>query len=106
MGVVALVGFKNAVGFFTRSSKIQGSIFFFAGFLIIMLGWWMFTLVGFLSQMWGIFHLFRSFLGTIMIYGQSLPVIGGLLRNDTVKSAVRIIENAGGDKKGKAKFEV
>ena len=56
--------------------------------------------------MWGIFHLFRSFLGTIMIYGQSLPVIGGLLRNDTVKSAVRIIENAGGDKKGKAKFEV
>ena len=49
MGVVALVGLKNAVGFFTRSSKIQGSIFFFAGFLIIMIGWWMFTLVGFLS---------------------------------------------------------
>jgi hypothetical protein len=56
--------------------------------------------------MWGIFHLFRSFLGTILIYGQSLPIIGSFLRTDAVKSAVKIIENAGGDKKGKAKFEV
>ena len=104
MGVVALVGLKNAVSFFTRSSKIQGSMFFFAGFIIIMVGWWMFTLLGFVSQMWGIFLLLRSFLGTIMIYGQSLPIIGGILRSDAVKSVVRILESS--EKKGKAKFEV
>jgi hypothetical protein len=79
-------------------------MFFFAGFIIIMVGWWMFTLLGFVSQMWGIFLLFRSFLGTIMIYGQSLPIIGGILRSDAVKSVVRILESS--EKKGKAKFEV
>jgi hypothetical protein len=105
MGVVALVGLKNAVGFFMRESKIKGSIFFFAGFLTIMIGWRFFTLIGFLGQLWGIFLLFRSFIGTILIYGQSLPIIGGFLRSDTVKSAVKIIESAG-DGKRKAKFEV
>jgi hypothetical protein len=49
--------------------------------------------------------LFKSFLGTILIYGQSLPVIGSFLRSDTVKSAVKVIESAG-DGKRKAKFEV
>jgi hypothetical protein len=34
-----------------------------------------------------------------------LPIIGGFLRSDTVKSAVKIIESAG-DGKRKAKFEV
>ncbi len=35
MGVVALVGAKNALGFFKRESKIKGSIFFFLGFISI-----------------------------------------------------------------------
>lgn len=81
MGVVALVGPKNALGFFLRESKIKGSIFFFLGLLFIIVGWYLFTLMGFILQMYGIFLLFRSFLGTILIYGQSLPVVGGLLKS-------------------------
>lgn len=81
MGVVALVGAKNAVGFFLRESKIKGSLFFFLGLLCIITGWYMFTLLGFILQLYGIFLLFRSFLGTILIYGQSLPFIGGFLRS-------------------------
>jgi len=48
MGVVSLVGFKNAVGFFTRESKIKGSAFFFLGLLFIIVGWYLFTVTGFL----------------------------------------------------------
>jgi hypothetical protein len=68
MGVVALVGAKNALGFFMRESKIKGSIFFFLGFISIIIGWYLFTLIGFVLQLYGIFNLFRSFLGTILIY--------------------------------------
>lgn len=68
MGVVALVGFKNAVSFFARESKRKGSAFFFAGFLLICSGIYLCTTLGFLAQLAGIFFLFRSFLGTILIY--------------------------------------
>jgi hypothetical protein len=68
MGVVALVGFKNTITFFTRSSKIKGSVFFFLGLFMIVTGWYLFTLAGFVCQLYGIFLLFRSFLGTILVY--------------------------------------
>jgi hypothetical protein len=95
MGVVSLVGFKNAVGFFTRESKIKGSAFFFLGLLFIIVGWYLFTVTGFILQLYGIFLLFRSFLSTILIYGQSLPVVGGFLRSETVHRAVKVLESVG-----------
>lgn len=107
MGVVALVGFKNAMTFFGRESKIRGSAFFFAGLVFICIGWYMFTLLGFVSQLYGIFLLFRSFLGTILVYAQSLPVVGGYLRSsDALHRAVKVIENAGTAGKRRAKFDV
>jgi hypothetical protein len=106
MGVVALVGFKNTITFFTRSSKIKGSVFFFLGLILIVTGWYLFTLAGFLSQLYGIFLLFRSFLGTILVYAQSLPVIGGYLsKSDAIHRAVKLIET-GDDSKKRAKYEV
>lgn len=69
MGVVALVGYKNAFSFFGRESKLKGSLFFFIGLVLIITGWYLLTSLGFLSQLYGIFLLFRSFLGTILMYG-------------------------------------
>jgi len=107
MGVVALVGFKNAVAFFSRSSKIQGSAFFFLGLVFIIVGWYLFTALGFLCQLYGIFLLFRSFIGTILVYAQGLPFVGGFLRSDAVQRAAKVIETVGsGDSKKRAKFEV
>lgn len=107
MGVIALVGFKNAIAFFTRSTKIQGSAFFFLGFLFIVVGWYLFTILGFMCQLYGIFLLFRSFIGTILIYAQGLPFIGNFLRSDAVQRAAKVIESVGtGDSKKRSKFEV
>lgn len=49
MGIIALIGIKNTLGFFTKKNKIFGSIFFFLGFIMIIIGWYMFTLLGFVS---------------------------------------------------------
>ena len=81
MGVVALIGPKNTVAFFTKKSKLTSSIVYFAGLFIIIIGWRMFTLLGFGLQLYGIFMLFRSFIKTLFAYCQTLPVIGPLLRD-------------------------
>ena len=47
MGIIALIGFKNTMGFFAKRSKIMGSVFFFLGFVMIIIGWYMFTVLGF-----------------------------------------------------------
>ena len=68
MGIVALIGFKNTMGFFAKRSKIMGSVFFFLGFVMIIIGWYMFTTLGFTAQLYGMFLLFRSFIKTIFTY--------------------------------------
>jgi hypothetical protein len=68
MGVVALIGLKSTIMFFTKKSKLQGSVFYFLGFLMIIIGWYMFTFLGFIAQMYGLFLLFRQFLSTILVY--------------------------------------
>ena len=58
MGITALVGPKNTVAFFIKKNKLKGSVAYFTGMIMIILGYPMFTLTGFLIQMFGIFLLF------------------------------------------------
>ena len=81
MGLVVVVGPQNTVGFFMRKGKIVGSAVFFAGFIMIVIGWFLFTTFGFLLQFYGLFLLFRDFIRVIFSYVQTLPVIGPVLRN-------------------------
>jgi hypothetical protein len=59
-------------------------------------------------QLYGIFLLFRSFLGTILIYGQSLPFIGGFLRSqsENIQKVVKGLDGGSEKRGGRAKFEV
>ena len=90
MGVVALVGPQNATVFFFKKSKIMGSAFYFAGFALICLGWFLCTFAGFCLQLYGLYLLFRSFLKTIFSWMQTLPYIGPLLQNN--QSAHKIVD--------------
>ena len=103
MGVVSLVGPTNAAMFFAKKSKILGSAFFFSGFLLIMIGFYFFTTIGFFLQMYGIFQLFRSFIRTIFSYMQTLPVIGPCIRNSPfIHSAVEFMADGGKSNSGKS----
>ena len=48
MGLVVVVGPQNTASFFLRKGKVVGSAVFFAGFLMIIIGWFLFTTMGFL----------------------------------------------------------
>ena len=81
MGIVALIGPQNTLGFFMKKSKVTGSAVYFLGLTMIIIGWRFMTTLGFLMQMYGIFLLFKSFIKTIFAYLQTLPVIGPFLRD-------------------------
>lgn len=68
MGLVSLVGPKNTGSFFLRKGKMVGSAVFFGGFLLIALGWFLFTTIGFMLQVYGLFLLFRDFIRVLFSY--------------------------------------
>ena len=95
MGIVALIGPVNALSFFGKKSKIMGSVLYFGGITIMIIGWKFFTIAGFLMQVYGIFVLFRSFLKTAFAYLQTLPLIGPILRDTPmIHKIVNSISNA------------
>src|SRR5687767_13519776 len=99
MGICSLIGVKNTIMFFFKKSKLRGSAFFFAGFILIIIGWYLFTTLGFFAQLYGIFLLFRSFIKTIFSYCQTLPVIGPILRKSPfIRKLVDWISQEGGSK--------
>lgn len=110
MGLVVVVGPQNTVSFFARKGKIVGSAVFFAGFIMIIIGWFLFTTLGFMMQCYGLFLLFRDFTRVIFSYMQTLPVVGPVLRNSPF--AHTVVDSIAGSTKGQGgasqrkKFEV
>jgi hypothetical protein len=81
MGLISLIGVKSTLMFFLRKSKMMGTGFFFLGFIMIIIGWPFFTIIGFCIEMYGIILLFKSFLPNIFMVSQTLPVVGPYIRN-------------------------
>ena len=79
MGTVALLGPTEALGFFTRDSKKKASGVYFAGMAVIILNFPFCTLLGFCMQIYGIYLLFKTFLGTAWCYALNMPVVGPFL---------------------------
>ena len=98
MGLVVVVGPQHTVSFFTRKGKLVGSAVFFVGFIMIIIGWFLFTTLGFLMQCYGLFLLFRDFIRVIFSYVQTLPVIGPVLRNSPL--AHTVVDTMSGTPKG------
>ena len=81
MGIVSLIGPKSTLLFFAKKQRILGSVCYFLGFGLIVIGWFLLTTLGFMLQMYGLWHLFKQFLPTVFSYMQTVPVIGPIIRN-------------------------
>mmetsp|Transcript_116760 Transcript_116760/g.183604 ORF Transcript_116760/g.183604 Transcript_116760/m.183604 type:complete len:138 (+) Transcript_116760:74-487(+) len=64
LGLFVLLGMK-AGKFFFRKEKLQGSVPFFLGIAAIIYGW---PFCGFVIELYGIWHLFRSFLPNALTF--------------------------------------
>ena len=48
-GVIALIGLRSTFMFFGKKTKLMGSAFYFLGFVMIVIGWYLFTFLGFIA---------------------------------------------------------
>jgi len=75
-GMGILLGMTKAFKFFFRREKWKGSLTYFLGIFLIILGWPFF---GFLLEMYGIWKLFASFLPNVITSLKMLPGVGTVL---------------------------
>lgn len=88
IGVVLIIGPSRAIYFFARPTKIKATLFFFGGIFLILLKR---SFIGFAVESVGILFLFGDFLGTIVSFLRSFPVIGPILRNPAIEPYINRI---------------
>ena len=54
-GVIFIIGFERTYRFFFQAHKLKGSVFFFGGILLVLIGW---PIIGMLVECYGSFLLF------------------------------------------------
>jgi len=57
-GVSMIVGWKSAINLFFQTKSIKGSVCFFLGIILVLLGW---SLFGIIAEFIGVYYLFGSF---------------------------------------------
>ena len=76
IGIFVLVGIWGGFVFFTSKGKLVGSLYYFIGFVTIMMKW---PFIGGLFQIFGLYGMFKSFLPFLFEYLMSFPIIGPFL---------------------------
>ncbi len=76
VGIYCLIGFVGTLSFFTKKGKLKGSVLFFGGFFVILMG---ITILGIPLQLYGLFVMFRSFLPFLFDWAMSAPGVGPVL---------------------------
>ena len=76
--------------FFTRHDRLRGIIAFFGGIFLVMIRW---SMIGMISQLYGLIYLFGQFFPIAAASLRDTPVLGTLFRMPAVES---FFENFGG----------
>eukprot|EP00741_Cyanophora_paradoxa_P007278 tig00001095_g7041.t1 len=84
-GVTLVIGMKKTGKFFFQKRKLRGSICFFGGISLVLLGW---TFFGMCLEMFGFLNLFGDFFPIAVAFMRRLPVIGPILSMPGVKQAI------------------
>jgi Got1/Sft2-like family len=85
-GVMMIIGPQRSVRFFFQKKKARGSLFFFAGMALVLVG---VPIIGMAAEAWGFVNLFGDFFPIAISFLRRLPVVGNLLSIPPVKQ-VRI----------------
>ncbi|XP_059489108.1 vesicle transport protein GOT1B isoform X1 [Neocloeon triangulifer] len=84
-GLACVIGLERTFRFFFQKHKARGTLSFFGGIAVVLLGW---PLIGMLVETYGFFLLFRGFFPAAINFMRRLPVLGTLLNMPGIKSVV------------------
>ncbi|KAI5958524.1 GOT1 [Candida pseudojiufengensis] len=85
IGLILIIGPQRTIAFFTRPTKIRGTICFGLGIILILIKR---SFIGFIVESFGILGLFGDFFGTIIQFLRSIPYIGDVLNNPFIAPTV------------------
>ncbi|XP_030752872.1 vesicle transport protein GOT1B isoform X2 [Sitophilus oryzae] len=75
-GLAAVIGLERTFRFFFQRHKIRGSIAFFGGIVIVLVGW---PMVGMIFEAYGFFLLFSGFFPVAINFLRRVPILGTIL---------------------------
>lgn len=75
-GLTAVIGIERTFRFFFQRHKVRGSISFFGGIIIVLVGW---PLIGMLFETYGFIILFSGFFPVAINFLRRVPVLGTIL---------------------------
>ena len=81
-GVTLIIGPSRSVRFFFQRKKARGSLFFFAGMALVLLG---LPPLGILVELYGFFILFGDFVPVVISFLKRMPVVGNILNIPPLK---------------------
>lgn len=81
-GVTLIIGPSRSVRFFFQKKKAKGSLFFFVGMFLVLIGW---PVVGVGFELFGFFALFGDFVPVVISFCRRMPVVGNLLNLPPIK---------------------
>jgi hypothetical protein len=73
VGVTLIIGLQKTGKFFFQTRKLKGSLTFFGGIVLLLIGW---TFVGFLVEGFGFINLFGDFFPVVLNFLRAVPIVG------------------------------
>ncbi|XP_031481731.1 vesicle transport protein GOT1-like [Nymphaea colorata] len=76
-GVALILGWRSTCKLFSEKVNIKGSLSFFVGVFLILVGW---PILGILLEFYGSVVLFRGFWPSIKVFLCNIPVLGWFIQ--------------------------
>ena len=90
-GLAFIIGYQRTFWFFFQKHKLHGSIFFFIGIFVVLLGY---PLIGMLIETYGFVKLFGGFIPAAIAFLRRIPFIGLILNLPGIST---VVDRIGGD---------
>ena len=91
-GLFLVIGVEKSARFFLQAERLKGSLFFFGGVLILLLGW---PILGMIIEIYGFVTLFGGFFPMAINFLRCVPVISTILALPGISGVCDSIVNQG-----------
>lgn len=90
-GLACVIGLERTFRFFFQRHKVKGTLCFFGGIFVVLVGW---PLIGMCIELYGFYHLFSGFFPVAINFLRRIPVLGTMLNFPGIKG---ILDRLAGD---------
>ncbi|KFD47753.1 hypothetical protein M514_11365 [Trichuris suis] len=91
-GLTFVIGIGRTLRFFFQPHKLKGTMFFFTGIIVVLVGW---PVVGMVVESYGFVALFGGFIPVAVNFLRRIPVLGTILNLPGIRQAISCLSSVG-----------